>query len=264
MLRTVALLTPPFASLTYAVPEWLAGFAWCPGLRVAVPLGRGMLRIGVVLGDGSPLPEGVNGSAHALASGKGTFAAVRAHGNGAPACFAPGRDAGADPRDGAPAGLRVTQMRLRTMEAQCKAQIRLLKDLPKLPVEVLAALGEAWMRGGAELLGPREDAAASELCVLRCDPPWAVRPTATRQIELLEFLLEHGAVSRREVLRQMGQGVAPALESLLKNGLIWPAMPRSRLCGRGNRLQPVASRIGSPFRAFRSAGGGAGFVPCGS
>lgn len=76
------------------------------------------------------------------------------------------------------------------------------------------------MRGGAELLGPREDAAASELCVLRCDPPWAVRPTATRQIELLEFLLEHGAVSRREVLRQMGQGVAPALESLLKNGLI--------------------------------------------
>ena len=59
MLRTVALLTPPFASLTYAVPEWLAGFAWCPGLRVAVPLGKGMLRIGVVLGDGSPLPEGV-------------------------------------------------------------------------------------------------------------------------------------------------------------------------------------------------------------
>ena len=58
LLRTVALLTPPFASLTYAVPDWLAGFAWCPGLRVAVPLGRGMLRIGVVLGDGSPLPEG--------------------------------------------------------------------------------------------------------------------------------------------------------------------------------------------------------------
>ena len=59
MLRTVALLTPPFASLTYAVPEWLADFDWCLGLRVAVPLGRGMLRVGVVLGDGSPLPEGV-------------------------------------------------------------------------------------------------------------------------------------------------------------------------------------------------------------
>ena len=220
MLRTVALLTPPFASLTYAVPEWLAGFAWCPGLRVAVPLGRGMLRIGVVLGDGSPLPEGVTArpmlwpleKEPLLPSGHMEMVRQLALRQ----AVTPGQILAMV----LPAGLRVTQMRLRTMEAQGKAQIRLLKDLPKLPVEVLAALGEAWMRGGAELLGPREDAAASELCVLRCDPPWAVRPTATRQIELLEFLLEHGAVSRREVLRQMGQGVAPALESLLKNGLI--------------------------------------------
>ena len=220
MLRTVALLTPPFASLTYAVPEWLAGFAWCPGLRVAVPLGRGMLRIGVVLGDGSPLPEGVTArpmlwpleKEPLLPSGHMEMVRQLALRQ----AVTPGQILAMV----LPAGLRVTQMRLRTMEAQGKAQIRLLKDLPKLPVVVLAALGEAWMRGGAELLGPREDAAASELCVLRCDPPWAVRPTATRQIELLEFLLEHGAVSRREVLRQMGQGVAPALESLLKNGLI--------------------------------------------
>ena len=220
MLRTVALLTPPFASLTYAVPEWLAGFAWCPGLRVAVPLGRGMLRIGVVFGDGSPLPEGVTArpmlwpleKEPLLPSGHMEMVRQLALRQ----AVTPGQILAMV----LPAGLRVTQMRLRTMEAQGKAQIRLLKDLPKLPVEVLAALGEAWMRGGAELLGPREDAAASELCVLRCDPPWAVRPTATRQIELLEFLLEHGAVSRREVLRQMGQGVAPALESLLKNGLI--------------------------------------------
>ena len=220
MLRTVALLTPPFASLTYAVPEWLAGFAWCPGLRVAVPLGRGMLRIGVVLGDGSPLPEGVTArpmlwpleNETLLQSGHKEMVRQLALRQ----AVTPGQILAMV----LPAGLRVTQMRLRTMEAQGKAQIRLLKDLPKLPVEVLAALGEAWMRGGAELLGPREDAAASELCVLRCDPPWAVRPTATRQIELLEFLLEHGAVSRREVLRHMGLGVAPALESLLKNGLI--------------------------------------------
>ena len=186
MLRTVALLTPPFASLTYAVPEWLAGFAWCPGLRVAVPLGRGMLRIGVVLGDGSPLPEGVTArpmlwpleKEPLLPSGHMEMVRQLALRQ----AVTPGQILAMV----LPAGLRVTQMRLRTMEAQGKAQIRLLKDLPKLPVEVLAALGEAWMRGGAELLGPREDAAASELCVLRCDPPWAVRPTATRQIELLE------------------------------------------------------------------------------
>ena len=179
-----------------------------------------MLRIGVVLGDGSPLPEGVTArpmlwpleKEPLLPSGHMEMVRQLALRQ----AVTPGQILAMV----LPAGLRVTQMRLRTMEGQGKAQIRLLKDLPKLPAEVLSALGEAWMRGGAELLGPREDAAASELCVLRCDPPWAVRPTATRQIELLEFLLEHGAVSRREVLRQMGQGVAPALESLLKNGLI--------------------------------------------
>lgn len=220
MLRTVALLSPPFSSLTYAVPEWLSDCAWVPGLRVAVPLGRGMLRAGVVLGEGSPLPEGVTArpmlwpleTEPLLPPGHMEMVRQLALRQ----AVTPGQILAMV----LPAGLRVTQMRLRTMEGTGKAQILLLKELPRLPSENLRRLGEAWIRGNAELLGPREDAAASELCVLRCDPPWAVRPTASRQIELLEFLLENGAVSRREVLRRLGQAAAPALESLLKNGLI--------------------------------------------
>lgn len=219
MPRTVALLTLPFASLTHVVPEWLVGFAWCSGLRVAVPLGRGTLRIGVVLGDGSPLPERVTTRSmfwplekESLLS-SGYMEMVRQ------LILRQAMMPGQTLAMVLPAGLWVTQTRLRTMEARGKAQTWLLKDSPKLPVEVLAALGEAWIRGGTELFRPWEDAAASELCVLRCDPPWVVRPAATRQIELLEFLLEHGAVSRREILRQMRQGVVPAFGSLLKNGL---------------------------------------------
>ena len=155
MLRTVALLTPPFASLTYAVPEWLAGGAWCPGLRVAVPLGRGMLRIGVVLGEGSPLPEGVTArpmlwpleKEPLLPSGHMEMVRQLALRQ----AVTPGQILAMV----LPAGLRVTQMRLRTMEGQGKAQIRLLKDLPKLPAEVLSALGEAWMRGAARATGRR-------------------------------------------------------------------------------------------------------------
>lgn len=52
MYATVALLTPPYASLTYTLlPEFPADF-WQPGLRVAVPLGRGertALRAAVLL-----------------------------------------------------------------------------------------------------------------------------------------------------------------------------------------------------------------------
>ena len=221
MFRTVALLTPPFASLTYAVPEWLSGYPWLPGLRVAVPLGRGgKLRVGVVLGDGEPLPEGIQArpmiwpleTEPLLPPGHMEMVRQLALRQ----AVMPGQILAAV----LPAGLRATQMRLRTLGGQGGAQIRMLKDFPKLPPEELRGLGEAWLRGDAELLGPREDAAASELCVLRCDPPWSVRPTAKRQIELLDFLLENGSVSRRELLRRLGQGAGPALGPLLKNGLI--------------------------------------------
>ncbi|MEG2004981.1 MAG: primosomal protein N', partial [Bilophila sp.] len=119
-----------------------------------------------------------------------------------------------------PSGLKVTRMRLRTFGAQGKAHIRFLKELPALERDELRALGTAWLAGKAELLAPREDAAASEQCVLQSDPPWSVRPSATRQLALLDFLLEHGAVSRRDVLRKLGQSAAPALEALLKHGLV--------------------------------------------
>ncbi len=45
-----------------------------------------------------------------------------------------------------------------------------------------------------------------------------MRPSATRQIEVLEYLHEHGAVSRRHLLRSLGQAAAPALQSLLRAG----------------------------------------------
>ena len=48
MLCHVAICTPPFTTLTYATPEGFPGFDWKPGLRVAVPLGNGAIRVGVV------------------------------------------------------------------------------------------------------------------------------------------------------------------------------------------------------------------------
>ena len=38
MYATVALLTPPYASLTYLLPPEFPADFWQPGLRVAVPL----------------------------------------------------------------------------------------------------------------------------------------------------------------------------------------------------------------------------------
>ena len=39
MLARIALLSPPYTTLTYALPEEFQECFWRPGLRVAVPLG---------------------------------------------------------------------------------------------------------------------------------------------------------------------------------------------------------------------------------
>ena len=223
--RTVALLSPPFASLSYTVPEWLSGCAWPSGLRVAVPLGKGRLRVGVVLDDKTPeLPDGVVPrpmlwplESEPLLSAEHMEMvrqlALRQ-------AVMPGQILAAV----LPSGLRTTQMRLRIIEGEQgragQAKVLSFRELSLLPEGELISLGKTWQEGRAELLAPREDAAASEICELRASPPWAVRPTAKRQIEVLELLLERGSLSRRDVLRHLGQAAAPALEALLKYGLV--------------------------------------------
>ena len=45
-----------------------------------------------------------------------------------------------------------------------------------------------------------------------------MRPSAKRQIEILEYLHQHGSVSRRRLTQTLGQAVAPALHALLEAG----------------------------------------------
>ena len=48
MICHVALCTPPYATLSYLTPGEFPDFPWRIGLRVAVPLGYGAIRAGVV------------------------------------------------------------------------------------------------------------------------------------------------------------------------------------------------------------------------
>ena len=68
------------------------------------------------------------------------------------------------------------------------------------------------------MLPPGTDAASEEFCLLRVDPPWPVRPSAKRQIEVLDYLHQHGSVSRRRLVQSLGQAVTPALHTLLEAG----------------------------------------------
>lgn len=240
MLYHVALLSPPYATLTYSAPPWLPPEVWRPGLRVAVPLGSGAVRAGVLLervdervdkrtdergaacgkGAAPGVPEGVTIrsmvwplEAAPLLTGEylGLTRELAAR-----QMSTPGRILGAV----LPQGLRVTaRIRVREFLSGGKPRLHPLRELSGLDGEALAALGRAFARGEAEVLALKEDAAASEACQLTCDPPWSVRPNAVRQREVLDYLLEHGSVSRRRLSEALPES-GPALASLLKAGLV--------------------------------------------
>ncbi len=222
MYASVALLSPPYACLTYALPPEFPSEFWRPGLRLAVPLGRGeqgALRAAVLL-------------AVSLTSGLPDNVACRA------VCW-PLEDAPLLPpdllalaqdlalRQGVepghilghvlPQGLRSTRVRLHRLEAGRAAALS-LRRIREADAGERLDLARALRAGAARMLAPGADAASEEFCLLRADPPWPVRPSATRQIEVLEYLHEHGAVSRRRLLQSLGQAAAPALQSLLKAG----------------------------------------------
>lgn len=222
MFHAVALLSPPYSTLTYAAPADLPETLWQPGLRAAVPLGNGALRVGVLLDAGHsqtdlppditprpliwPLERSPLLSADHLDMIRQL--AVRQ-------ATTPGNILGHI----LPPGLRTTQVRLRRFTGG-KPQMLSLKALAQLPDAERAILAAAFRAGLADLAPARTDAAESEVCELHADPPWTVRPNALRQIALLDHLLEQGPCTRRALLRRLGEGAVPALESLVRRGLV--------------------------------------------
>ncbi len=214
---SVALLSPPFAGFSYACPPWLPESIWQPGLRVAIPFGKG-LRAGIVLGPAQekpglelktllwPLePEPLLSPEY--------MEMIRQL--AARQMISPGRILGSI----LPRGLRQTsRVKLREFR-QGKVCLHTMKGLYQTPAEELHDLGKAWAAGQAELLNLGQDAAEGEICSLTVEPPWPVRPQATKQRELLDFLLNQGMVSRRRLLDAL-PGCAPTLASLLKGGQV--------------------------------------------
>ncbi len=236
MYYSVALLTPPYNTYTYALPSWWPqdnhgqAHIFCRGLRVAVPFGKGV-RMGVILDNGHKdrslsdeiqikelacpleihplLSEEYLALIHQLA--------VRHH-----------RSEGDILRQVLPAGLRLTQIKIRTfssLENECgsddcvkksRAKLYSVKAFLTLEEPQKNALVQELCVGKAQILPPKQDSASTEVCALCVDPPWPVRPMAVKQIAVLDYLYDHGSSSRRQLLRNLGQGASSALESLVR------------------------------------------------
>lgn len=242
MICHVALCSPPYATLSYLTPEDFAGFSWQEGMRVAVPLGGGAIRAGVIVAlcqesDEKPNPSVFSGQ-HALPKkGSITLRPITWPLEKTPLLPAdyletvsqlarrqyssPGRILG----NLLPQGLRLTsRIRVRQYLPDINGKGRrprlfALRDIPSMPQEERASLAQDFIKGRAELLMLAEDAAQAELCALACDPPWPIRPQAARQREVLEWLLKNGVCSRKALRDALPESGA-ALSSLVKNKLV--------------------------------------------
>lgn len=242
MICHVAICTPPYATLSYLTPEEFPGFSWQVGMRVAVPLGNGAIRAGVITGvfadDDENALKGSSAGQHSMKkNGDITLRPLTWPLEQTPLLpqdymdtveqlaarqySSPGRILG----NLLPQGLRVTaRIRVRRYLPDIdgkgrKPKLFALRDIPAMPADERASLAEDFMAGRAELLMLAEDAAAGELCALTCDPPWPVRPNAVKQREVLEWLLQNGVSSRRKLHDALPDS-APALTALVKNKLV--------------------------------------------
>ena len=226
----VTLVRPPFAEFSYALPEYLPEEAFHIGQRVVVPLGKG-LRVGVVAGFEREREKETQDAGSALRKEDFVLKALIWPLERKPLLSAAyldlvtqlayrqtesvGRILGAV----LPAGLRSAKTGLRFFVEGRPREIRpgAIADLS--PAEA-AELGALWMQGKAEVSRAGLNPLDGQLCVLAFDPPWPVRPMATAQISLLEFLHEQGSVTRRKVRDAFGKKGDASLAVLVRRGLV--------------------------------------------
>ncbi len=212
----VWLASPPYAALTYACPDWFP--APVPGLRVLVPLGRG-LRVGILQEPCAAPPEGVELKplvwpleqeplldAGLLALVRELASRHMAH---------PGRILEVI----LPRGLRTAQVQLSVEHKDFKPTLapKALQSLPTDRLELLAAL---WAEGRMRVRMSAKRQAEDLYVMLAADPPWPVRPNAVQQLRLLERLFDSGAMTLGAVRAVFGEPGSLALKKLAKAGLV--------------------------------------------
>ncbi|MDL2291052.1 primosomal protein N' [Desulfovibrio sp. OttesenSCG-928-F20] len=220
-LARVAILSPPYSTLTYSLPEYFPAASFFTGQRVAVPLGQG-LRLGVVTAFGDEeekLEAGFSLKAILWPLDREALLSTAYLDLAMQLAFRQNEEKGRILASMLPAGLRSVQTRLRFFGPGKPRELP-LKALAALPEDELRGLAQLWLGGQAEVRHAQKQALDTELCLLASDPPWPLRPAATAQNAMLEYLLEHGCVTRRKLYEALGKGASATLATLAGRDLV--------------------------------------------
>lgn len=216
----VALLSPPYTTLTYACPAIFPEDFWETGMRVAVPLGGGAVRIGIItalnvekegefqtkelafpMEQKSLLTDSYLTMIDQL--GKKQFVSM-------------GRILG----NVLPGNLKTTQnIRLRFFQGTQKPKLYKIREIPSLPPTEQEMLAKAFLDQKAQILELAENTSLTEKICLLAEPPWNIRANAGKQREILDFLADNGSIVRNSFQKKF-PGHGQALNTLIKNGMV--------------------------------------------
>ncbi len=219
----VALPGPPYSTLTYQIPAWMPNKMLKHGLRIAVPLGGTGLRAGILLDfeNESGVPQGVEIKELFLPLEREPLISPEylqmVADLSARQAVSLGRVLGAV----LPSGLKSAKCLLRRFAAEGgKGDILKLADLKDKEAVWLEKFCEDWLGGGVSVIPHKGALARVEFLSVCKDPPWPLRPTAKKQIELMEYLWEQGGKTRLQLRERFGAGVAQPAGALIKHGLL--------------------------------------------
>ncbi|MCR5814386.1 MAG: primosomal protein N' [Desulfovibrio sp.] len=221
MFLNIALLSAPYTVLTYQSLEVFPDTFWQKGLRVIVPLGRKKesWRTGIIVEADtvntlSPkitvkpvlwpleLQPFLTGDLLELI---GQMARRQ------------GEEFGQIARGFLPLGLRNLSLVLHTVENNRRRLVE-LADIAQASQKQRALWAAELLQGKATLVPKKQAASDEENYDLACDPPWPVRPHATVQIEILEYLFNHGPQNRKQLATALGSGAPAAIKKLCEAG----------------------------------------------
>lgn len=237
-----ALLSPPFATLTYLHPEGFSHTLPQPGMRFLAPVGQS-LRVVLLLHPTDPT----------VATDQGLQLKPLLWPLEQDPLLRPGylelvrqlslrqlHSQGQILGSLLPLPLRTSKVRY-SLPFAGRARTLTPRDLAQLPPQERAELALAWQERRMRV----HDAAVAAEDVARVvnDPPWPVRPSATRQLAVLEYLWERGEAARRMLLADLGSSAGPVLNELVSRGLVELGPPRA---GEDEEL-PLPDAADEPF-----------------
>ncbi|MBU1001667.1 MAG: primosomal protein N' [Proteobacteria bacterium] len=218
----VALPSAPYTTLTYTEPTYLPASAWGAGMRVLVPVG-GSTRMGILVKRLSERPNDLPESVvlkdllwpverEALLSANYMALAE----NLAARQMEP---TGRVLEILLPGGVRAVRFTFRLYDKGFPARLT-PKDLRGLSPAELQTLAVLWAESRMTVAATRRHEKQQEFCSLTQDPPWPIRPTAKRQMEICEYLWDNGPTARPVITSEFGAGATQPLNALISNGLV--------------------------------------------